>query len=60
MVNGTFGVPAADLPLFRQEVASICKSIWEFRALLMPYALVLLTMIKIVLTAAISFASATQ
>lgn len=60
MVNGTFDVPAPGLPFFRLEVAVISQSSWEFRGLLMPYGLVLLTMIKIVLSAAISFASATQ
>ena len=60
MVNGTFVVPASGLPCFRREVAVINQTSWEFRGLLMPYGLVLLTMIKIVLSAAISFASATQ
>jgi hypothetical protein len=60
VVNGTFVVPATGLPFFRREVAAINQTSWEFRGLLMPYGLVLLTMIKIVLRAAISFASATQ
>jgi len=60
MVNGTFEVPAHCLPPFCRDVAAINESNWELRGLLMPYGLVLLTMIKIVLIAAISFASRSQ
>jgi hypothetical protein len=60
MVNGTFDVPAPRLPPFCRDVAAIYKRNWEFRALLTPYGLVLLTMIKIVLTTAISFALGSQ
>jgi hypothetical protein len=60
MVNGTFDVPASYSPPFCRDVAAINKSKWEFRGLLVPYGLVLLTMIKIVLKAAISFASRSQ
>jgi hypothetical protein len=60
MVNGTFVVLAPYSPPFCRNVAAINQSNWEFRGLLGPYGLVLLTMIKIVLTTAISFASGSQ
>ena len=60
VVNTTKSAFAAELPRFRLEFASNSNSDLEFRVVLMPYGLVLLTMIKIVLSAAISFASATQ
>jgi hypothetical protein len=59
-VNGTFGVPAAKSPCFRQRVGSINQHAQEVRGLVRPYGTALLTMIKIVLIAAISFAPPSQ
>jgi hypothetical protein len=60
MVNGTFAVFAASSPFFRRRVAPIKQSEREFRGLVRPYGFALLTMIKIVLIAAISFEPLSQ
>jgi hypothetical protein len=59
-VNGTFGVAAASSPCFGQKVGSINQQAREIRGLVRPYGSALLTMIKIVLIAAISFARPSQ
>src|SRR5579859_767684 len=59
-VNGRFGAIAASSPCFRPTVASISQCLQEFRGLVRPYVTALLTMIKIVLIATISFASPSQ
>jgi hypothetical protein len=60
MVNGTFCLSAASLPCFLQKVASIPEPKRKIRGLVRPYRVALLTMIKIVLIAAISFAPPSQ
>jgi hypothetical protein len=60
LVNGTFGVPAASSPLFRRKVAVVGRGEREFSGLRRPYGAALLTMIKIVLIAPISFVSLCQ
>jgi len=60
LVNGTFGVLAASSPCFRQGAASFPRPRREFRGLVRRYGALLLTMIKKVLIAAISFASLCQ
>jgi hypothetical protein len=60
VVNGTFGVPAASSPRFWRGFAPIGRRTREFAELVRAYGVVLLTMIKIVLIAAISFASPSQ
>jgi hypothetical protein len=60
VVNETFCVPAASSPLFWRKIAAIGPGLLEFSGLRRPYSAALLTMIKIVLIAAISFASLSQ
>jgi hypothetical protein len=60
MVNETFGPFAASSPFFRRRVASIKQSEREFPGPVRPYGFALLTMIKIVLIAAISFEPLSQ
>jgi hypothetical protein len=60
MVNETFGPFAASSPFFRRRVAPIKQSEREFRGPVRPYGFALLTMIKIVLIAAISFEPLSQ
>jgi hypothetical protein len=60
MVKGRFGASAANWPCFGPEAAAIGAAKQEIPELLRPYRPVLLTMIKIVLNAAISFAARTQ
>src|SRR3979409_2704722 len=60
IVKGTFCVAAASSPCFWRKVAPIGEPEREFCETIRPYSAVLLTMIKIVLIAAISFASPSQ
>jgi hypothetical protein len=60
VVNGTFEASAASSPCFWLWVASIARRKSEFCGLVRTYGAVLLTMIKIVLIGAISFASPSQ
>jgi hypothetical protein len=60
MVNGRFCVTAASSPCFWRKIAPIRAPEREFCGTVRPYGAVLLTMIKIVLIAAISFASPSQ
>jgi hypothetical protein len=60
LVNETFCAFAASLPLFRRKAAAIPHSKPEFLTPRGPYGAALLTMIKIVLIAAISFAPLSQ
>jgi hypothetical protein len=55
LVNGTFRVHAAGLPLYCRKLAAKCTGARLFRAVGGGYALTLLTMIKIVLIESISF-----
>jgi hypothetical protein len=56
MVNGRFAKSAASSPCFWQKVASGKGPKREFQETIRPYGAGLLTMIKIVLIATISFA----
>jgi hypothetical protein len=60
MVNGTLCVLAASSPSFWQKVATIENSDEKFCEFLRSYGTSLLTMIKIVLIATISFAPLSQ
>jgi hypothetical protein len=59
-VNGTFGVPRRKFAMFLARICPNCRRAREFAGLVIPYGVLLLTMIKIVLIAAISFASSSQ
>jgi hypothetical protein len=59
-VNGTFSELAVVLPDFSRQSAWICDSLSEICVSLRTYGTELLTMIKNVLIAAISFASLNQ
>jgi hypothetical protein len=59
-VNGTFSELAAVLPDFSRQSAWICDSVPEICVSLRTYGTELLTMIKNVLIAAISFVSLNQ
>jgi hypothetical protein len=60
MVNGTLCALAASSPFFWQKIAAIAKSDQKFCGFLISYDTPLLTMIKIVLIATISFAPLSQ
>jgi hypothetical protein len=60
MVKGTFEVSAASSPCFRPGVAAIHQILQETCARIVSYGALLLTMIKVVLIAAISKASLNQ